>query len=196
MITQKTATSALGVVVALALAGCGTVNSNSKAGHHSLREIRPGTSHTVGKIALNKGARRFMQKVPVGATGYPVIGLVLAPAPASAVATPADVTRVLHLFYKSRAAQADLGAHLKSPKVTYAIITDYQPLFRDMKPGAKFSAIVLTYRDITCEALGPPSDHLPRLHKCTTMAFYDINNSRWLGIYQYSDPHLSAIKKT
>ncbi len=136
-----------------------------------------------------------MQKVPAGDTGYPAIGLILAPAPASAVATSAQATRVLHSFYKRRAAQAVLGSRLKSPTVTDDIITDYQPLFRDMKPGAKFPAIVLSYRHVTCTALGPPSDHLPRRHKCTTMAFYDLNNSKWLGIYQYSDPRLSAIKK-
>jgi len=146
-----------------------------------------------GKIALNKGAQRFMQKVPVGDTGYPAIGLILAPTPA--VATPAQTTRVLRFFYERRVAQAVLGSQLKSPKVTYEIIADYRPLYRDMKSGAKFPAIVLTYRYVMCEALGPPSDHLPRLHKCTTMAFYDLNNSRWLGIYQYSNPRLSAIKK-
>jgi hypothetical protein len=79
----------------------------------------------MGKIALNKGARRFMQKVPAGNTGYPAIGLILAPAPASAVATPAQATRVVHLFHKLRVAQAMLGAQLKSPKVTYGVITDY-----------------------------------------------------------------------
>ncbi len=131
----------------------------------------------------------------MGDTGYPAIGLILAPAPASAVATPAQETRVLHFFYKRRVAKAVLGSQLKSPKVAYDIIADYEPLYRDMKSGAKFPAIVLTYRHVTCEALGPPSDHLRRLHKCTAMAFYDLNNSRWLGIYQYSDPRLSAIKR-
>jgi hypothetical protein len=192
MTAQKAATLAIAIAVAIGLAGCGTVHG-SRA-HNSGRLISSSGSHKMSKVTLDPAARRFMRKVPYGDTGYPGLDLILAPAPARTVATPARTVRVMRLFYKLRVAQAILGKRLRSPEVTYWIITDYNPL-PGMKPGAKFPAIVLTYRNIACEAYGPPSFHGPRKRICTTVAFYDLDNSRWLGIYQYND-HLSAIKKT
>ena len=126
-----------------------------------------------------------MKMVPRGDTGYFSMGLILAPTPVSARPSEAKTAKVLGLFYKLPVAKILLGGKLKSPEVSDAIITDYHPQFPGQKSGAKFPAIVLTYHNILCQAFGPPTKKPRPLFKCTTKAFFDLQNSRWLGIYQF-----------
>jgi predicted small secreted protein len=191
MIAMKTAWPALAVVAAIGLAGCGTVHGaqsgTQKRGsaQHSVHLVSSGASHHTGKSVLSAGAKRFMKMVPRGDTGYFSIGVILAPTPVGARPSAAKTAQVLNLFYKLPVAKVLLAGKLKSPEVSSSIITDYHPQFAGMKSGAKFPAIVLTYRNVPCQAYGPPTKKPRHLFKCTTKAFYDLQNSRWLGIYQF-----------
>lgn len=195
MKTLKAVLAPIAIIAVAGLVGCGTVARGQTRAHSAAHLKTSGESHPANNVALSKGARQFMSKVPIGDTGYPAIGLVLGSVPGHAQLRPAKAAEVVGLFKRLRAAQALLGSQLASPQVSYEMITDYNPQFRHMRVGAKFPAVVLTYPGSTCESLGPPRGRGPLQVKCTTIAFYDLKNSHWLGIYQYTHANLSAIKK-
>jgi hypothetical protein len=96
-----------------------------------------------------------MRMVPRGVTGYPGIGLVVASAP-SVRPTAAKVADILNQFDTMEVDHGLLGTRPGPPDITFAIVTDHGALSADMRPRARFPAVVLTYRNVPCESYVPP----------------------------------------
>jgi hypothetical protein len=196
-ISQIATSSVLAVVAVGMSAGCGTLRSGDGGPRQSVRLTASRAAHHSYNLRLNLEARSFMQKVPKGDTGYPGLRLILAPSPASTIADPGKVNEVIQLFDRLPVARAILGERLRSrPEITYSFITDYSSSIHGIKQGSTFPGIALTYYNTACESYGPPNYRGPRIFKCTTVAFFDLKNSRWLTIYQYTRGSLSAITKS
>jgi hypothetical protein len=131
-------------------------------------------------------AKRFMRHVPPGAVGYPTFGLVVAPLSSPSSVSPGAGTRALAQFKQLRVAKALLGRLLVTqvPDVAQRTVTDYMPPVPGIRKGSPFPAVVIKFRHVPCTAYGKPGVKV-QTFSCTTMAVLDLQNGKWLGVYQF-----------
>ncbi len=171
------------VLTALAVAGILVCQST----HTSARFLDSSKKAVSKQAGESQWAKSFMKHVPAGAVGYPSFGLVVAPLSSSSSVPAQAGSSALASFKQLRVAQALLGKLLgtQAPAVAVRTVTDYLPSVPSIGKGSPFPAVVVTDHNVTgCNAFGGPKSKF-RSYTCTTMGVLDLQNGKWLGLYQF-----------
>ncbi len=183
-----TALAVAGILVCSA--GCGTSHNASAIdqGTHTRTRFLSSSKAAIGHFGESAWAKSFMKLVPADAVGYPAFGLIVAPLSSSSSVSAQAGSSALASFKQLLVAQAVLGKLLvtQTPDVAVRTVTDYIPSIPSIRKGSSFPAVVITYPHVTgCNLYGGPKFKRPRTQTCTTMGVLDLQNGKWLDLYQF-----------
>jgi hypothetical protein len=161
----------------------------AKSAAYAVAGSRRATSRDVGSVPASKFTiPPLATELPAGGTSYPAEGVTMTAA-APAAAPLLSAADAVTSFILQAAPRAVLGPLIgtATPSVSLETVTESDPVYPGLKPGASYTAWVVTYSGTPPQSYGPTPLADPGAMRCDFVGILDLDNQAWTEFFQSCD---------